>query len=271
MHGSTMHGVQSQRPEDLTKPCAYFHTEGPVGDIFNELNTRKTFAEKGRIGVVGLGTGAIAAYGRGGQQITFFEIDPAVERIAQDPQFFTYLGDCRARGVDLKVRLGDARLTLADEPDREFDVLFIDAFSSDAIPVHLLTREALQLFFAKLAETGLLAVHITNRHLDLEPVLSNLADDLGVVARIREDRRPGNPRGSPSTWVVLARHAEDIGGLQRHAPWRPATSRSRDRLWTDDFSSVVSVFRWDLRPSWLPWWKGPDEASDKPNGSGGRP
>ncbi len=253
MHGSTLHGMQSLDPKKSDQPWTYYHRTGPIGDIFQELaKNRPIFKQAGRIGVVGLGTGTLAAYGLPGQHLTFFEIDAAVERIARDPRYFTYLENCRA---DLKVRLGDARLSLAEEADGQFDVLLVDAFSSDAVPVHLLTREALELYFKKLAPRGLLAVHITNRHLDLEPVLGNLAAALGVAARVRNDDRKEDATGRfPSTWVVLARWTADLGDLAQDSRW-DAVETNSEAPWTDDFSNLYSVIEWDLEWDWLPGWK----------------
>jgi len=261
LHGSTLHGVQSLDPEQALQPCSYYDRDGPVGDLFELLESRTAFRRHGRIGVVGLGTGTLAAYARPGQHITFFEIDPAVERIARNPDYFTYLRDCEDRGVDLQVCLGDARLSLEDEPDGAFDVLLIDAFSSDAIPVHLLTCEALELYFSKLARRGLLAVHISNRHLSLEPVVGNLAASPqlhmavgNVAARICDDM--GNDLGKyASTWVVLARRGQELENLGEAPRWAALETDSSQRIWTDDFSNIVGVIDWQLSWDWLPGWK----------------
>ncbi|MGA2033018.1 MAG: fused MFS/spermidine synthase, partial [Thermoguttaceae bacterium] len=262
LHGSTEHGKQSLEPDERLEPWTYYHRDGPVGQIFDQFERREMFRKRGRIGVVGLGTGTIAAYGLPGQQITYFEIDPTVERIARNPAYFTYLTNCRA---NLEVVLGDARLSLDRRPPGGFDVLLIDAFSSDSIPIHLLTREAIQIYLWNLAPRGMLAVHISNRHLDLAPVLANLADDAAVVARVCEDDDvAGKPGKYRSTWVVLAREAKDLDGLSKKA-WQPLRPDPKLRLWTDDFSNVVSVLRggWDwtwLKPS--NWGQPPDDESD---------
>jgi hypothetical protein len=253
LHGSTLHGTQGLALDDSLDPWTYYHRTGPVGDIFEELTDRQSFLKEGHIGVVGLGTGSIAAYGQPGQQLTYFEIDPAVKQIAEDPQYFTYLSNCRA---DYQIVLGDARLRLADVPDKEFDVLLIDAFSSDAIPIHLLTREAIQLYVSKLADRGLLAIHISNRHLDLEPVLGNLAKDANLVARVRSDGSE-NYRGKASShWVLLTRRKSDLGSLAKDDDWEPLGPDDSQRLWTDDFSNILSVIKpEDLDWKWLPGWK----------------
>ncbi|MFH1267013.1 MAG: fused MFS/spermidine synthase [Planctomycetota bacterium] len=165
IHGTTNHGLQSRDPNRRRQPLSYFHRTGPLGDVFQALSDRGSFRE---IGVIGLGTGTIAAYGKPGQRITYYEIDPAILRIARDPRYFTFLRDQEA---ELDVVLGDARLSLVDAPSARYDLLVLDAFSSDAIPVHLLTREAIALYLNKLADRGVLALHISNRYLDLAPVL----------------------------------------------------------------------------------------------------
>jgi hypothetical protein len=248
LHGSTEHGSQVRAPELAREPCSYYDRDGPVGDLFDVLESRLQFRRHGRIGVVGLGTGTLAAYTQPGQHITFFEIDAAVEQIARNSEYFTYLTDCEQRGADLEVRLGDARLSLEQEPDRTFDVLLIDAFTSDAIPVHLLTREALKLYFDKLTERGLLAVHISNRHLNLEPVMGNLAEELHVAARLGSDLS--------STWVVLAERARNLGDLRENSRWEDVPTDPSQGPWTDDFSNIVGVIRWQkLDWDWLPGWK----------------
>jgi len=256
-HGSTNHGMQRLDPKLRLEPCTYYHRAGPAGQIIDAILQQRPLNE---IGVVGLGTGTMAAYGRPGQRITFYEIDPAVVQIARDPELFTYLSDCRA---EVEVVVGDARLSLADggAPSRapsgwrRFDVLLVDAFSSDAIPIHLLTREALGLYFWRLADQGVLGVHISNRHLDLEPVLGNLAADAGLAARVCDDRDEDKKDGKyASTWVALARRDEDLGRLTRDSRWRPLATRPGNRLWTDNYSNVVDVLNWDvdLRGLW-PW------------------
>jgi len=252
-HGSTNHGMQRLDPKLRLEPCTYYHRAGPAGQIIDALLQQRPLKQ---LGVVGLGTGTMAAYGRPGQRITFYEIDPAVVQIARDPELFTYLSDCRA---EVEVVVGDARLSLADggapSGSRRFDVLLIDAFSSDAIPIHLLTREALALYFRRLADHGVLGVHISNRHLDLEPVLGNLAADADLAARVCDDRDEDRKDGKyASTWVALAHRDEDLGRLTHDSRWRPLATRPGDRLWTDNYSNVVDVLNWDfdLRGLW-PW------------------
>ena len=172
--GTTNHGAQAIDPALACEPLTYYSRGGPVGQLLDALTADGT---KTRFGVVGLGTASIAAYAKPDHSWTFFEINPAVERVARDPKYFTYLRDCAPQA---QVVTGDARLMLASHPDASLDVLVLDAFSSDAIPVHLITREAFALYLRKLAPGGVIAVHITNRYLDLAPVVGATARGVGL-------------------------------------------------------------------------------------------
>ena len=181
---------------------------------------------------------------RAGEDWTFYEIDPAVARLARDPAFFTYLTKC-AQSVP-SVRIGDARLRLREAPDAAYGLVVLDAFSSDAVPAHLLTREALALYVSKLAPGGIIAFHVSNRSLVLERVVGGIAAEAGLASRIFADGRQGQEYGlDPSTWVAVARMEDDFGPLASDPNW-PAFDPAVYRLevWRDDFSDVVSVFRW---------------------------
>jgi spermidine synthase len=240
-HGTTLHGKQFMEPKLRREPLTYYHRTGPIGQVFEAVHAG---GRKPRVGVVGLGTGTQAAYGRSGQAFTFYEIDPAVVSIAENPRYFTFLADARRRGVDLKIVLGDARIRLTEAPDHSFDLLVVDAFSSDAIPAHLLTKEALLLYRKKLAPGGVLAFHISNRYLDLEPVLGNLASHLGMVGVHQHDLDMTAPGKSSSIWVALARAPEDLAALkEKHGErWRPLRNDPNLSLWTDDFHNL-----WEIR------------------------
>jgi hypothetical protein len=243
VHGVTIHGRQSLDPLQKGEPLAYYHRTGPIGDIHRMVEERGRAI---RSGVVGLGAGALAAYARPGDSMVFYEIDPVVERVAEDPALFSYLSDCQA-GKPPVVR-GDARLRLREARPGSYDMLVLDAFSSDAIPVHLLTREALRLDREKLAPQGLIAVHISNRYLDLGPVLGALAADCGWVCLIREDLTiPSaleHAGKSASVWAILAERAEDLGSLASDSRWRKPPPCPASRVWTDDYSDIVQSFRW---------------------------
>jgi hypothetical protein len=245
IHGSTLHGMQRFDPEPDRTPLSYYFRTGPIGQFFAAFAGPRA---KRRVAVLGLGAGTLASYAEAGQEWTFFEIDPAVPRQAQE--HFTFVSDARERGVTVRIVLGDGRLRLHDVPDHSLGLLFADAFSSDAVPVHLLTREALALYLRKLDEHGLIVVNITNRCLDLEAVLANLAQDLALAARIREEfpsditveeRQQGK---TPSRWVIMARTETDLLELTREQRWRSLQERPAVGVWTDDFSNLFSVFRW---------------------------
>jgi SAM-dependent methyltransferase len=233
-NGSTKHGAQNLAPRLRGVPQSYYARSGPMGDVFARLPGRRV-----TIGVIGLGAGGLAAYGRAGERWTFFELDPEVERIARDPHFFTYLTDSRA---SIRVVLGDGRLSLGKEPDASLDLLVLDAFSSDAIPIHLLTREALRLYLQKLAPGGVLLFHLSNRYLDLEPVLAALARDAGLKAWLRFAGGSARDFADPAKWAVVARHREDVGSLGSDRRWRELTSSS-DRVWTDEYSNVLAAMK----------------------------
>ncbi len=235
--GDTNHGAQVlgvQPPE----PTTYYHPTGPVGQVFDALPEATS-----QPAVIGLGTGTMACYNRPGQQMTFYEIDPLVESVARNNNLFTYLRDCPGEN---NVVLGDARLSLADAPDEEYGIIAADAFSSDAIPIHLMTREAIDLYFDKLQSDGVLLMHISNRHLDLEPVLGNVAQDAGLVCRAQYDQEnEGTPGKFVSHWVMMSREEGDLGNMADDARWSSCTTDPDSAVWTDDFSNLLSTFAWD--------------------------
>jgi spermidine synthase len=200
---------------------------------------------KDRVGVIGLGTGTIACYAEPGQHWTFYEIDPTIARIARDPRYFTFLKDCPAQ---IEVVLGDGRLSLARAPDRHFSLIVVDVFSSDAIPVHFLTHEAISLYLTKLADDGILLFNISNQYLNLKPVLGDLAGKAGLACLIRDDRNTNlveeKSRKNGSIWVVMARRASDLGQVTDDHRWKPLPGRPGARIWSDDFSNVLSVLKW---------------------------
>jgi len=239
IHGTTIHGAQARTPEGRRQPTSYYYPQSPIGDVL--LSVVPPHPGR-RVGIVGLGTGGTAPYAGPGESWTYYEIDPLVERIARDTTWFTYLA---AAESPPRVVLGDARLSLARDTSARFDVLVIDAFSSDAPPVHLLTREAMRLYFGRLAPGGLLLLHVTNRYIHFAPVVAALAADGGFIARMRPDcATPAlRARGAyPSDWAVLARKREDLGGIMRDRRWLVPVAE-RGALWTDDYSNVVRRLR----------------------------
>lgn len=237
-HGTTIHGAQALTSSDAPpEPLTYYHRASPFADVFGALRRDRSLEQ---VGVVGLGTGSLACYKRSGETWRFFEIDPIVVRLARDRARFRFLADC-APGAEIVV--GDARLTLGAEPPRHFDLLVLDAFSSDAIPVHLLTTEAVRSYFGRLKSDGVLLFHVSNRNMDLVPVLSAVARDLGLAGLTRQGGHAGNLKDtykSPATVVALARTDGVLGGLGKMAGWKQLPG-TRARAWTDDYSNVLGA------------------------------
>jgi hypothetical protein len=240
VHGTTIHGAQWTDPARRSTPLSYYHPDGPIGDVF------RLFGEDPRldhIGLVGLGSGALAAYGREGRIMTFHEIDPEMVRIAADPRLFTYISDSKS---EIRYVLGDGRRTLTQVPDGAYGLLVLDAFSSDAIPVHMATLEAIDLYTRKITADGLIAFHISNKYLHLAPVIARIADELGLAARHRSDDLSEEQQTATgrygSEWVVLARSREHLGPLLANPRWLPLETPRRAPLWTDSYSNLISVY-----------------------------
>jgi hypothetical protein len=236
MHGTTIHGAQDNARR--TTPLTYYSLPGPVGDV---IRAARTSGRAGEVAVIGLGAGTVACQARPGDSYTFYEIDPLVARIAADPALFSYLRDCPAR---TGVVLGDARISLSRRPDARYGVILLDAFSSDVVPVHLLTRQAVRLYQARLRPGGLIAFNITSRYLDLEPVVGRVAGALGLTCRSREDDNADAgqyPLGKfASHWVALAASPADLGPLGADQRWLPCRTGS-GRVWTDDYANVLGA------------------------------
>jgi SAM-dependent methyltransferase len=240
-HGTTLHGEQSLDPGRSREALTYY---GPTSGVALALNAVPHLeGAAARIGVVGLGTGSLACRAVPGQRWTFFEIDPVILQFSTSERF-TFLRDCTPGA---RVILGDARLKLTDMPAGVFDVLVIDAFSSDAIPVHLLTKEALQVYARALTPRGLLLLHISNRYLDLAPVVGTNAAASGMTALSRLDRPVDTALYTPSRWIALSRDGsvvKDLARISADTPWTPLNDRAA-RPWTDDHASILPFVRWD--------------------------
>ncbi|TAL43729.1 MAG: spermidine synthase [Methylovulum sp.] len=239
-HGTTKHGAQ-RLPAALSRiPLTYYSRPGPMGQLFSEYDNSD---QNWTIGVVGLGAGALACYAKPGQQWTLYEIDPLVVDIAEQPKYFSYLSQC-ARNASIDI--GDARLSLAKEPDHKFDLLVMDAFSSDAVPTHLLTAEAVKLYFRKLKPDGILAFHITNRHLLLKKVLSIHAEQLHLAALIQEFQPEQDmPLVVATDWIVIANKPETLAPLSvsRLGNWQKMPLYFDMKPWTDDFTNIVRIWK----------------------------
>ncbi len=242
LHGNTLHGAQSLRPGERREPGTYYARRGPVGDVFELFDKHPELPA--RIAVIGLGAGTLAAYARPQQSWTFFEINPVVVKIATDPTLFTYLADAPLSVGSLRIVEGDARLELRAEVG-DYGLLLVDAFSSDAIPVHLLTEQALREYGEKMALSGFIAWHISNRHVDLRPVLAAAAAAQGWVGVVRQDFPSPSSNAaarSASCWVLMSKSRESLAGLPQ--AWQPLAGRPAFRSWTDDRSSIASVLSW---------------------------
>ena len=241
VHGTTLHGQQSTDPERLREPSTYY---GPGSGVAISLNNApRLYGDDARVGVVGLGTGTLACLRQPGQSWTFFEIDPAVLKFSHNGTF-TYLDTCAPKA---RVVLGDARLELGKINPGSFDVLVIDAFSSDAIPLHLLTREAMRVYLDALSPRGLVVLHISNRYIDLEPVVAAISSELGLAAAIRDDNPADHTVLTSSSWVALSRDPGQLKALaqaQPDAPWRGLKSPA-PHGWTDDHASILPFIRWN--------------------------
>lgn len=231
LHGNTVHGRQDERHPKT--PLTYYYPTGPIGGIMTTIHPA-------RVGLVGLGVGSLAAYGLRGQRFDYFEIDPVVTRIAKNPRYFTFLRDSEA---DVRTILGDARLTLA-RAEPGYGLIVLDAFSSDSIPIHLLTVESLKMAMSKLAPGGILAIHVSNRYLDLEPVLASNVRALHLVGisftdgAIESETLAGKQQ---SHWIAIGASETDLAPIKT-PDWSDLEYRPGVRPWTDDYSNVLGAF-----------------------------
>jgi len=247
VHGTTTHGIQLLDPRLATWPTSYYAQASGIGIVMRAAPAM--FGPAARIGVVGLGAGTLACYAQAGQDWRFYEIDPAIARIARDPRDFTFLSRCLP---NVPVEIGDARLTLAAAPAQSRDLLAIDAFSSDAIPMHLLTREAIATYSRVIAPRGLLMFHISNKYVNLEPVLAAAAaaaasDGWRIAVReYHPDAAAAARRAAPSIWVAMSRSPATLDRLRAsdpNAPWRPIAGRAGMTPWTDDYGSILPLLK----------------------------
>lgn len=239
INGRVLHGAQIFSPKMEAIPIAYYYPEGPLKEVFEN---RPAAA---KVGVVGLGIGSIALYSQPGETWTYFEIDQLVERIARDPSLFTCL---QLAKVPPNVIIGDARLSLQDVPDHSYDILVIDAFSSDSIPAHLVTVEAFQLYQEKLKPNGLLAFNITNRFLDVEPLIAAICDRLYLRMLVCNETPASVPvvqEGRElATWCVIGPRSYDWSRFEQAHRWLPGKRKDGIVAWTDDYSSLLPIVRW---------------------------
>ncbi len=250
-HGTTLHGVQRLKNEDgsavtgAPEPLMYYYKRGPIADTIAAMREQK--GKLGTVAVVGLGTGSMACHAQSGERWRYFEIDPVVVRLARDPDKFRFLSAC---GGSDDIVVGDARLTLAEEGQR-FDLIVLDAFSSDVVPVHLLTKEALGQYLGRLKEGGAIAFHISNRYLELASVIAEVAASHGLTTIVRDDDALSSEDAqremySRSLVAVVARSADDLSNLSKRPGWRVQSADGRVRPWTDDYANILAAI-WRLQ------------------------
>lgn len=238
MHGTTLHGSQALVEEYRLTPLSYYADKNPGGQVFGMLDKQEPEAPQ-KIAVLGLGLGTLACHDRENRDFVFYEIDPAIRRIAENKNLFSYLADC---GSPYDIIMGDGRLRMAEAPDASYDMIFLDAFSSDSIPVHLLTREAFEMYFRKLKPEGLIVVHISNRFLDLAPLVTALGKDMG--AEVRFNKNDTEMVGvmdiamQASLFGVMTKGPDMTATINRDFPQWRTYNGDEIRPWTDDYANV---------------------------------
>jgi hypothetical protein len=243
MHGTTIHGAERFKNNDGTpasgrpEPITYYHKDGGIGQAITAIRERK--GAPLRVAVIGLGSGTLTCASEPGEDWKFFEIDQSMVDTARDPKYFTYVGECEP---DLHPIIGDARLTFAKEPDGIYDLIIVDAYSSDAIPIHLATREAMGIYKHKLAPQGAVVMHVSNRHLELSSVVVGIAQANDLMSWLySDDSGRDNDYIFATTVVVCAREEADVGKLASSEDWALEEADEKQRVWTDDYSNVLGA------------------------------
>ena len=243
MHGTTIHGAEKYQNDDGTpvtgrpEPITYYHKDGGIGQAIAAMRERK--GSPLRVAVIGLGSGTLACASEPGETWKYFEIDQTMVDTAKDPKYFTYISKCEP---DMKPVIGDARLTFAKEPAGTYDLIIVDAYSSDAIPIHLATEEAMKIYKDRLAPQGAVAMHVSNRHLELSSVVVGIADANDLKSWVySEDTSRDNEYIFSTTVVVSAREEADIGKLASSDQWALTEAEDNQRVWTDDYSNVLGA------------------------------
>jgi hypothetical protein len=243
MHGTTIHGAERMLNDDGTPvtgrpvPISYYDKDGGIGQAIAAIRARKGGSI--RVAVIGLGAGTLACASVPGENWTFFEIDQTMIDTARDPRYFTFIEKCAPQ---MKPVLGDARLTFAREPDGQYDLIIVDAYSSDAIPIHLATQEAMAIYRSKLAPQGAVAMHVSNRHLELASVVAGIADANGLTSwHFNEDSGRDDTYVFTTDVVISARTEADIGSLASNEKWVKTVPPADQQVWTDDYSNILGA------------------------------
>jgi hypothetical protein len=249
MHGTTIHGAQKFQNDDGSpvagrpEPITYYHQSGGIGQVVTALRERK--GGPLRVAVIGLGAGTLACASEPGEKWKFFEIDQTMVDTAHDPKYFSYIKNCEP---DLKPVTGDARLTFAKEPDGIYDLIIVDAYSSDAIPIHLATEQAMAIYKSKLAPHGVVLMHVSNRHLELASVVVGIASANDLESWVfNEDSNRDNEYIFATEVVVSARDEDDVGKLATSKQWAMTEADKKQRVWTDDYSNILGAVWRKLR------------------------
>lgn len=243
MHGTTIHGAEKFQEDDGSpvrgrpEAISYYHKDGGIGQAIAAIRARKGGAI--RVAVIGLGTGTLACQSEPGEDWTFFEIDQSMVDTARDPKYFTFIQSC---DPDMKPIMGDARLTFAKEKDGTYDLIIVDAYSSDAIPIHLATEEAMEIYKSKLAPQGAVLMHVSNRHLELASVVVGIAEENDLKSWVYNEDTGRDAEYIFTTEVVIsAREDADIGSLASNSMWTLTEATEGQRVWTDDYSNVLGA------------------------------
>ncbi len=241
IHGNTIHGRQSIEKGHDQLPLSYYHTAGPLRRIFKQY---EEIESQSSVALVGLGAGSMLYYAEAHQSWSVFEIDPLVIQLAKDSRYFSYISNSKAGSF--RIKAGDARVQLANEAEHSFDLILLDAFSSDSIPMHLFTKEAVELYLSKLANDGLLAFHISNRTLNLAPALSRLIDEFQLQSLAWNDPHESAELGKdPSHWVAVTRNPTSLDKLRKDDRWLPLETPPNTPLWTDERSNILDAMNFD--------------------------
>ncbi|SFM19737.1 hypothetical protein SAMN03159423_5953 [Bradyrhizobium sp. NFR13] len=243
MHGTTIHGAEKYLNDDGTpvtgrpEPISYYYKDGGIGQAITAVRARK--GAPLRVAVIGLGSGSLTCASAPGEDWKFFEIDQSMVDTARDPKYFSYIQKCEP---DVKPVIGDARLTFAKEPDGVYDLIIVDAYSSDAIPIHLATEEAMEIYKEKLAPQGAVVMHVSNRHLELASVVVGIADANDMKSWVYSEDSGRDNEYIFSTNVVISAHdAADVGSIATSSQWALTEANDDQRVWTDDYSNVLGA------------------------------
>jgi hypothetical protein len=243
--GTTVHGMQHRAAGQRCSPISYYHRSGPVGQVMEYLHQEPRVR---RVAVIGLGTGALACYAKQNQHWSFYEIDPVVQQIAVNRNYFTYLSDCMSENAEFDIVIGDGRLRMQEAADERFELVILDVFSSDAIPIHLVTREAFKMYLRKLAPNGLFLMNVSNRFVNLTPLVANLAIEQGWHAFVANDLEISDDELKAgkmiSTWVVVTATEHDVRWFGQHKDWLQVGFDPSVSIWTDERSSILSGIQW---------------------------